>query len=198
MDMLPADRVEGLLHMLCEELWETDDQVRLLACQSVECEPGVTVPLQYLLCTLDVAGGRAALKEALPAWRRALDELAALLEHADDVWAEDRRGWAPFVALHTAPFPVRRPARPDLRDWDVLLVLERDARFDGSWQAFMEWLHGQGSRANQPDIQRIRQLEGFERAFQVNVRNVLSGAAARPDEAERQDYEPTRRLLCPS
>ncbi|HRX04089.1 MAG: hypothetical protein KDI07_14295 [Anaerolineae bacterium] len=172
---LPADRVEGLLHMLCEELWERDDQVRLLACQSVESEPGVAVPLQYLLCTLDLPGGRAALRQALPAWRSALDDLGALLDHADDVWAEDRRGWAPFVTLHKAPFPIRRPSGPDLRDWDVLLVMERDACFGGSWQGLLERLHQQGSRENQRDIQRVLQLDAFERAFGVNLRRVLSG-----------------------
>ncbi|MCB0201105.1 MAG: hypothetical protein KDI03_13630 [Anaerolineae bacterium] len=178
---LPADRVEGLLHMLCEELWEVEDEVRLLACQSADGEPGVVIPLQYLLCTLDAPAGREALRQALPAWRAALDDLGALLDHADDVWAEDRRGWAPFVALHKAPFPVRRPSGPDLRDWDVLLVLERDARFGGSWQGLLEWLHQQGSRANQRDIQRVLQLDGFERAFQVDLRSVLSGEETRSE-----------------
>jgi hypothetical protein len=169
-----SDRVEAILHMLCEELWEQDDQVRLLAWQSQVAEAGYCVPLQYLLCTLDLPKARQALGQALPAWQAALDGLAALLHHADDVWAEDRRGWAPFETLLTAPFPVRRPSQPDLRDWDVLLILERDSRFGGAWDGLMEWLHQQGSRQNQADIQRIRQLAAFERTYQVNLREVVS------------------------
>jgi hypothetical protein len=111
----------------------------------------------------------------LPAWREALDGLATLLELAEVVWAEDTRGWAPWQALLTAPFPVRRPGLPDLRDGDVLLVCERDSRFGGSWDAQMEWLHLHGSRENQADIQRIRQLSAFERTYYVNLWNVFGG-----------------------
>ncbi len=173
--LLPAERVEGLLHMLCEELFDTVDEVRTLACQSIDREAGMAVPLQYLLCTLDLPQARRALLAAAPAWREALDRLEALVQHADTVWTEDRRGWANLETLLHAPWPVQRPREPDLRDWDVLLALERDGRFGGSWDAQLEWLHQQGSRENQGDIQRILRLAAFERAHGASVMAVLSG-----------------------
>ena len=170
-----ADRVEALLERICEELWEAEDQVRLLTCQSVIPELGISVPLQYLLCILDVPEARRALQGALPAWRQALDGLAALIDHAEVAWAEDTRGWASWQTLLTAPFPIRRPSLPDLRDGDVLLVYERDSCFEGSWDMQMEWLHQHGSRENQADIQRIRQLSAFERAHHVNLWELFGG-----------------------
>ncbi len=181
MDVMMADRVEGLLHMLCEELFDDGNEVRTLACQSIDHAAGMTVPLQYLLCTLDLPQARQALLAATPAWRTALDMLEALLQHADVVWAEDRRGWANLEALLHAPWPVRRPQQPDLRDWDVLLALERDGRFGGSWDAQLEWLHQQGSRENQADIQRILQLAAFERTHGVAVLATLGGQTSRVD-----------------
>lgn len=177
--LLPADRVEGLLHMLCEELFDDVEEVRTLACQSIDHEAGMSVPLQYLLCTLDLPRARQALLETTPAWREALERLEALLQHIDAVWAEDRRGWANLETLLHAPWPVRRPNQPDLRDWDVLLALERDSCFGGSWDAQLEWLHQQGSRENQADIQRILQLAAFERTQGVDVLGVLSGQVER-------------------
>ena len=79
-------------------------------------------------------------------------------------WRVSARSW-----------PVQRPREPDLRDWDVLLALERDGRFGGSWDAQLEWLHQQGSRENQGDIQRILRLAAFERAHGASVMAVLSG-----------------------
>lgn len=181
-----ADRVEGLLYLLCEELWEEEDQVRLLACQSRVPEAGFSVPLQYLLCVLDLPQARRILLATLPAWREALDKLEVLIRHVDAVWAEDGRGWAPFTALLTAPFPVRRPAQPDLRDADVLLVLERDARFGGSWEGLLEWLHEQGSRKYQATIQRVRQLAAFEQQYGVNLRDLLSSEPATHDQPPDQ------------
>ncbi len=87
MDVTDADRVEGLLHMVCEELFDSVDEVRALACQSIDREAGMAVPLQYLLCVLDLPQARQALIEAVPAWRAALDRLDALLQHVDAVWA---------------------------------------------------------------------------------------------------------------
>ena len=179
MDVTAADRIEGLLHMLCEELFDDVNEVRTLACQSIDHEAGMAVPLQYLICTLDLPQARQALIAATPAWRQALDMLDGLLQHADAVWAEDRRGWANLETLHRAPWPVRRPNQPDLRDWDVLLALERDGRFGGSWDAQLEWLHQQGSRENQADIQRILQLAAFERAHGEAVLGVLGGQVDR-------------------
>ncbi len=179
MDVTAADRVEGLLHMMCEELFDDVDEVRTLACQGIDREAGMAVPLQYLLCVLDLPQARQALLAAAPAWREALDRLEALVQHVDTVWAEDRRGWANLEALHLAPWPLRRPRAPDLRDWDVLLALERDGRFGGSWDAQLEWLHQQGSRENQADIQRILQLAAFERAHGVAVMAVLGGKVER-------------------
>lgn len=175
--LLPADRVEGLLHMLCEELFDTVDEVRTLACQSISQEAGMAVPLQYLLCILDLPQARQALLAAAPAWREALERLEALVQHVDTVWAEDQRGWAAYETLLRAPFLVKRPSQPDLRDWDVLLILERDSCFGGAWDGLMEWLHQQGSRENQADIQRVRQLAAFERAYRVNLRDVVSQPA---------------------
>ena len=169
------DRVEGLLHMLCEELFDSADEVRTLACQSIDREAGMAVPLQFLLCTLDLPQARQALLAATPAWRAALEQLEALLQHVDAVWAEDRRGWANLETLLHAPWPIRRPWQPDLRDGDVLLALERDHCFGGSWDAQLEWLHQQGSRENQADIQRILQLAAFERTHGVAVLAVLDG-----------------------
>lgn len=170
-----SDRVEALLGSICEELWDSEEQIRLLTCQSVVPELGLSVPLQYLVCILDAPAARRALSTALAAWRQALESLAALLDHAEMVWAEDTRGWAPWQALLTAPFPVRRPSQPDLRDGDVLLVYERDSCFDGSWDRQMEWLHQHGSRENQADIQRIRQISAFEQAHHVDLWQVLGG-----------------------
>lgn len=173
-----ADRVEALLHLMCEELFDQVDQVRALACQSVEAEAGMVVPLQYLLCVLDLPEARQALQAVLPAWKSGLEQLQSLLSHVEAVWAEDTCGCANLSALLYAPWPVRRPPRPDLRDADVLLALERNLRFGGSWDAFMEWLHLNGSRQHQAAIQRIRQLAAFEQGHQVDVMDVLSGAAA--------------------
>ncbi|GEM_PF-3098699 len=172
------DRVEGLLHMLCEELFDDVDEVRTLACQSIDREAGMAVPLQYLLCTLDLPQARRALLAAAPAWREALTRLEALVQHAEVIWTEDQRGWANLETLLHAPWPVRRPAQPDLRDWDVLLALERDGCFGGSWDAQLEWLHQQGSSENQADIQRILSLAAFEQAHSVTVLAVLGGQAS--------------------
>ncbi|MCS6843463.1 MAG: hypothetical protein NZ528_03935 [Caldilineales bacterium] len=173
-----ADRVEALLHLMCEELFDQVDQVRALACQSVEAEAGMVVPLQYLLCVLNLPEARHALQAALPAWQTALDQLTSLLDHVEAVWVEDPCGCASLEALLYAPWPVRRPPGPDLRDADVLLALERNLRFGGSWDAFMEWLHLDGSRRHQETIRRIRQLADFEWAHGVDVMAVLSGAEA--------------------
>lgn len=178
MSVVEADRVEALLHLMCEELFDQVDQVRALACQSVEAEAGMVVPLQYLLCVLDLPEARHALQAALPAWRSALEQLQSLLDHVEAMWDEDPYGCANLSALLYAPWPVRRPSRPDLRDADMLLVLERNLRFGGSWDAFMEWLHLHGSRQYQAAIQRIRQLAAFEQGHQVDIMDVLSGAAA--------------------
>lgn len=169
------DRVEALLHLLCEEQFDAQDEVRTLACQHINREAGMSVPLQYLLCILDLPQARAALRAALPAWAEAVRQLETLLEHVETVWAEDRRGWASLSSLLLAPWPVRRPGQPDLRDHDVLLMLERDLQFNGSWDAQLEALHQQGSRQNQPDIQRILQLAAFERQHHTNLREVLAG-----------------------
>lgn len=68
MDVTETDRVEGLLHMLCEELFDDVDKVRTLACQSIDHEAGMAVPLQYLLCVLDLPQARQALSEAAPSF----------------------------------------------------------------------------------------------------------------------------------
>lgn len=177
----PQDRVEALLHLLCEELFDAEDEVRTLACQSIDRAADMSVPLQYLICRLDLPAARAALRATLPDWAAALQRLDALLAQTETVWAGDRRGWAGFSSLLSAPWPVRRPNQADLRDHDVLLILERDARFGGSWDAQLEWLHQRGSRQNQPDIRRILQLAAFEREQRVNVRDVLTGGQAEPD-----------------
>lgn len=169
------DRVEALLHLLCEELFDAEDEVCTLACQHINHEAGNSVPLQYLLCILELPQARAALRAALPAWVEAAGLLAALLEHVEVVWAEDTRGCAALSSLLQAPWPVRRPGQPDLRDHDVLLMLERDLQFHGSWDAQIESLHQQGSRQNQADIQRILQLAAFERRHHVNLRELLGG-----------------------
>lgn len=183
----PQDRVEALLHLLCEELFDAEDEVRTLACQSIDHEAGMSVPLQYLICRLDLPAARAALHAALPDWTEALQRLDDLLAHAETVWAEDGRGWAGLSCLLTAPWPVRRPSQPDLRDHDLLLTLERDARFGGSWDAQLEWLHQQGSRQNQPDIRRILQLAAFEREQRVNLHDLLAGRQAQRDALPRQE-----------
>ncbi len=169
----PQDRVEALLHLLCEELFDEQNEVRTLACQHIDHQAGVSVPLQYLLCRLDLPQARAALLAALPAWEQAVQQLAALVTHIASVWAEDARGWAGFSSLLHAPWSVQRPAQPDVRDHDVLLLLERDLQYHGSWDALLEALHQQGSRQNQSEIQRILQLAAFERTYQVNLQEIV-------------------------
>ena len=147
--------------------WEMEE----LACH----EPlDMLVPYQYLLLTLASDETRAVTRQTAQAVRAAADRLLALLETYERAAAGEHPEWNKFVALLEAPFPVEIPPNCDTRDPDVMAVMIRDIRFEGSWEKKLNWLALHGSEEQQRvDGARIHQLAAFEKAYGVNLADLF-------------------------
>jgi hypothetical protein len=145
----------------------------------------MVVPYQYLLLTLASDQARAATRQAAQAVRDAADRLLALLETYEQAAAGEHPEWAKFVALLEAPFPVKIPPNCDTRDPDVIAVMIRDIRFEGSWEKKLNWLALHGSEEQRRvDGARIRRLAAFEEAYGVNLADLLFSEQAKAEHAQ--------------
>jgi hypothetical protein len=145
----------------------------------------MAVPYQYLLLTLASDEARAATRQTLQAVRQAADLLLALLEVYERAAAGEHPQWAKFVALREAPFPVEVPPDCDTRDPDVIAVMIRDARFEGSWEKKLDWLARHGSEEQRRmDGARIRRLAAFEEAYGVNLADLLFSEQAKAEHTQ--------------
>jgi hypothetical protein len=145
----------------------------------------MVVPYQYLLLTLASDQARAATRQAAQAVRDAADRLLALLETYEQAAAGEHPEWAKFVALLEAPFPVEIPPNCDTRDPDVIAVMIRDIRFEGSWEKKLNWLALHGSEEQRRvDGARIRRLAAFEEAYGVNLADLLFSEQAKAEHAQ--------------
>jgi len=154
----------------------------------------MVVPYQYLLLTLASDQARAGTRQAAQAVRDAADRLLALLETYEQAAAGEHPEWAKFIALREAPFPVELPPNCDTRDPDVVALMIRDTRFEGSWEKNLEWIALCGSGEQQRlDGTRIRQLAAFEETYGVNLADLLLSAQAKATLGEGLRPSPSRR-----
>jgi len=187
----PTQAVERLLRALFEGTasdgpWVEHNGVAWEMEELAYHEPlDMTVPYQYLLLTLASDEARAATRQTAQTVRQAADLLLALLETYEQAAAGEHPGWAKFIALLEAPFPVEIPPDCDTRDPDVIAVMIRDARFEGSWEKKLDWLARHGSEEQQRlDGARIRQLAAFEEAYGVNLADLLFSEQAQAEHAQ--------------
>lgn len=152
----------------------------------------LVVPYQYLLLTLVGDETRAMTRQAAEAVRAAAKRLLALLDLYRRAVAGPDPQWARFVTLCQAPFPVQRPARCDLRDPAAVAVMVREARFDGSWRRYLEWLEEHGTdRERRLTGRRIRELAAFEEAYGVDLADLFFSGQERwiarsPDRCKKE------------
>jgi hypothetical protein len=158
----------------------------------------IVVPYQYLLLTLASDKARAATRQAAQAVREAADRLLALLETYQQAAVGEHPEWAKFVALLEAPFPVEIPPDCDTRDPDVIAVMIRDIRFEGSWEKNLNWLARHGSEEQRRvDGARIRQLATFEEAYGVNLADLLFSEQAKAEHAQMAEGSKDGKLGLP-
>ncbi|TEU17160.1 MAG: hypothetical protein E3J21_09095 [Anaerolineales bacterium] len=182
----PTQSVEKLLRALFEGTasdgpWVAHNGIAWEMEELAYHEPlDMLVPYQYLLLTLASDEARAATRQTAQAVRAAADRLLALLETYEQAAAGEHPEWAKFIALLEAPFPVEIPPNCDTRDPDVIAVMLRDTRFEGSWEKNLEWMTLCGSGEQQRlDGTRIRQLAAFEEAYGVNLADLLFSEQAK-------------------
>jgi len=187
----PTQAVEKLLRALFEGTasdgpWVEHNGIAWEMEELAYHEPlDMVVPYQYLLLTLASDQTRAVTRQTVQAVRDAADRLLALLETYEQVAAGEHPAWAKFVALLEAPFPVEIPPNRDTRDPDVIAVMIRDARFEGSWEKKLDWLARHGSEEQQRlDGARIRQLAAFEEAYGINLADLLFSEQAKAEHAQ--------------
>jgi len=182
----PTQSVEKLLRALYEGTasdgpWVEHNGIAWEMEELAYHEPlDMVVPYQYLLLTLASDQARAGTRQAAQAVRDAADQLLALLETYQQAAAGEHPEWAKFIALLEAPFPVEIPPDCDTRDPDVIAVMIRDTRFEGSWEKNLDWLARHGSEEQRRlDSARIRQLAAFEETYGVNLADLLFSAQAK-------------------
>ena len=145
----------------------------------------IIVPYQYLLLTLASDETRAVTRQAAQAVRDAADRLLALLDTYERAAAGEHPEWAKFIALLEAPFPVKIPPNCDTRDPDVIAVMMRDIRFEGSWEKKMNWLTLHGTEEQRRiDGASIRRLAAFEEAYGVDLADLLFSEQAKAEHAQ--------------
>jgi len=187
----PTQSVELLLHVLYEG---TESDGPWVDHRSVEWEMeelayhellDMLVPYQYLLLTLASDETRAVTRQTAQAARAAADQLLPLLDTYERAAAGEHPEWAKFIALLEAPFPVKIPPNCDTRDPDVIAVMLRDIRFEGSWEKNLSWLALHGSEEQRRiDGARIRQLAAFEQAYGVDLADLLFSTEAKVEHAQ--------------
>jgi len=182
----PTQAVEKLLRALFEGTasdgpWVEHNGIAWEMEELAYHEPlDMVVPYQYLLLTLASDQARAGTRQAAQAVRDAADQLLALLEAYEQAAAGEHPEWAKLIALLQAPFPVEIPPNCDTRDPDVISVMIRDTRFEGSWEKNLNWLAQQGSEEQRRiSAARIRQLAAFEETYGVNLADLLFSAQAK-------------------
>jgi hypothetical protein len=112
----------------------------------------IIVPYQYLLLTLASDETRAVTRQAAQAVRDAADRSLALLDTYERAVAGEHPEWAKFIPLLETPFPVKIPPNCDTRDPDVIAVMMRDIRFEGSWEHQMQTLSPPRNRPASPPV----------------------------------------------
>jgi len=150
---------------------------------------------QWALCTCNLPLARGLLRHAA----RSLLELLDALNLADEASTQD--DCYVWHALRLAPPWLPRPAEPDDEEPDIALLLERDELWNGDWLALIEDLHRAGSERWQWAIQRCRAMQRFERAYGVNLRQLLEPTeAGPPKEAEEtmEETEDRQRVTAPA
>ena len=153
------------------------------------------VPFQYLLLTLASDETRTVTRQAAEAVRDAVEQLLALLDTYEQAASGEHPEWAKFIALLEAPFPVEIPPDCDTRDPDVIAVMIRDMRFEGSWRKKLDWLALQGTEEQERiDGARARRLAAFEEAYGVDLADLLFSEEAKAEHdrlaEEIEDSEP--------
>jgi hypothetical protein len=196
----PTQSVEKLLRALFEGTasdgpWVEHNGIAWEMEELAYHEPlDMVVPYQYLLLTLASDQARAGTRQAAQAVRDAADRLLALLETYQQAAAGEHPEWAKFIALLEAPFPIEIPPDCDTRDPDVVAVMIRDTRFEGSWEKNLDWLAQHGSEEQRRlDSARIRQLAAFEETYGVNLAELLLSAQAQATLGEGLRPSPSRR-----
>jgi hypothetical protein len=200
----PTQAVEKLLRALFEGTasdgpWVEHNGIAWEMEELAYHEPlDIVVPYQYLLLTLASDKARAATRQAAQAVREAADRLLALLETYQQAAVGEHPEWAKFVALLEAPFPVEIPPDCDTRDPDVIAVMIRDIRFEGSWEKNLNWLARHGSEEQRRvDGARIRQLATFEEAYGVNLADLLFSEQAKAEHAQMAEGSKDGKLGLP-
>jgi hypothetical protein len=200
-----AEAVEMLLRVFFEgsasdvpwvRHWGIEAEMEELAYHK---ELDMPVPYQYLLLTLASEATRQTTRETAEGVRDAAENLLALLDLYDEACQGEHPEWAKLIALLEAPFPVERPRDCDTRDPDVISVMIRDIRFDGSWQKKLRWLALQGTEAQQRvDGARARRLAAFEEAYGVDLADLLFSEEAKADhERLAEEFEEEAHHLRP-
>jgi hypothetical protein len=196
----PTQSVEKLLRALYEGTasdgpWVEHNGIAWEMEELAYHEPlDMVVPYQYLLLTLASDQARAGTRQAAQAVRDAAERLLALLETYQQAAAGEHPEWAKFIALLEAPFPIEIPPDCDTRDPDVVAVMIRDTRFEGSWEKNLDWLAQHGSEEQRRlDSARIRQLAAFEETYGVNLAELLLSAQAQATLGEGLRPSPSRR-----
>jgi hypothetical protein len=200
----PTQSVEKLLRALFEGTasdgpWVEHNGIAWEMEELAYHEPlDMVVPYQYLLLTLASDQARAGTRQAAQAVRDAADQLLALLETYEQAAAGEHPEWAKFIALLEAPFPVEIPPNCDTRDADVIAVMIRDTRFEGSWEKNLNWLARHGSEEQRrTSAARIRQLAAFEEAYGVNLADLLFSEQAKAEHAQMAEESRNSKLGLP-
>jgi len=155
----------------------------------------MVVPYQYLLLTLASDQARAGTRQAAQAVRDAAERLLALLETYQQAAAGEHPEWAKFIALLEAPFPVEIPPNCDTRDPDVIAVMMRDTRFEGSWEKNLNWLAQHGSEEQRRiSAARICQLAAFEETYGVNLADLLFSEQAKAEHVQMAEESKSGKL----
>jgi len=200
----PTQSVEKLLRALFEGTasdgpWVEHNGIAWEMEELAYHEPlDMVVPYQYLLLTLASDQARAGTRQAAQAVRDAADQLLALLDTYQQAAAGEHPEWAKFIALLEAPFPIQIPPDCDTRDPDVITVMIRDTRFEGSWEKNLNWLAQHGSEEQRRiSAARIRQLAAFEKTYGVNLADLLFSEQAQAEHAQMAEKSRNNKLGLP-
>jgi hypothetical protein len=200
----PTQSVEKLLRALFEGTasdgpWVEHNGIAWEMEELAYHEPlDMVVPYQYLLLTLASDQARAGTRQTAQAVRDAAERLLALLETYEQAATGEHPEWAKFIALLQAPFPVEIPPDCDTRDPDVIAVMIRDTRFEGSWEKNLGWLARHGSEEQRrTSAARIRQLAAFEETYGVNLADLLFSEQAQAEHAQMAEKSRNSKLGLP-
>lgn len=185
--------IEWLIDQVVQGEWETEDSpdLRRLRTEGYLADVDVVIPYQWMLCTKEVPGARAALRKAIVEMRQTLDELEALLDGIDaaetEAQAAGHPNWAPLIAVLKAPFELQKPEVCDPTDVNCIAVMLRDMLSDGDWEKVATRIETRGSpEQRETDLPLARSLQTFEAQYEVNLSQLLFS------ELDRQEIETIR------